>query len=493
MSRLPGPHNASQTVIPSGDDIRTRRAPPDASSPTPNATSAASTSADAPKSAIAPRPARLRRPHILFLTPHQPRVCVQRLESKSRRRRAPPRRGLVTAGARSARVRAARLRRAQRTLRARGGARAHGGLAGARGMPARASADELRCALARECEEGEGRVRCEAKEKDKRVGALRMELAGAMDAEWGLRGRYRALSGRVEGLSGDVAGLLREKEVLGGAGHDPARSGAGLPRRGGARGRAAPLRWRASTSRLQETITDAPGPTELPRTHEIYHHPATHRTAVTDVRVLALRPCAGGLAARALGLHTLRIRRPRARRGAESRRSSGQRAPARGVGVGRVKEPQRINRSRRALGASVGGRERLKATQRIRIRIRNPPRLHAVHPRAARERGGRAVRLGLGASVRRVRAQRINRWSRKKTASALGGADGADGEPVRSPRSAAHLNESRFATKVNRTTLRTAKKSTEEKTKTKPRRKTKMRLVETNSNFFSSSFDCVFM
>ncbi|KAJ7483610.1 P-loop containing nucleoside triphosphate hydrolase protein [Mycena latifolia] len=88
---------------------------------------------------------------------------------------------------------------------------------------ARDDTDELRRALAREREEGEIRVRRgerllreakeEVEEKEKRVGALRAELAGAVDAECGLRERYRALNARVDGLGGDVAGLLREKEA----------------------------------------------------------------------------------------------------------------------------------------------------------------------------------------------------------------------------------------------------------------------------------------
>ncbi|KAJ7688187.1 P-loop containing nucleoside triphosphate hydrolase protein [Mycena rosella] len=82
-------------------------------------------------------------------------------------------------------------------------------------------AGELRRALAREREEGEIRVRRgerllrEAKddveEREAKIGKLRKELAGAVDAEVGLQERYRALTGRLEGLGGDVAGLLREK------------------------------------------------------------------------------------------------------------------------------------------------------------------------------------------------------------------------------------------------------------------------------------------
>lgn len=46
-----------------------------------------------------------------------------------------------------------------------------------------------------------------------RVGALRAEVAGAVDVEVGLRERYHALMGRVEGLQGEVAGLEEEKKA----------------------------------------------------------------------------------------------------------------------------------------------------------------------------------------------------------------------------------------------------------------------------------------
>ncbi|KAJ7113890.1 P-loop containing nucleoside triphosphate hydrolase protein [Mycena epipterygia] len=45
-----------------------------------------------------------------------------------------------------------------------------------------------------------------------RVGKLRAELAGAVDAEVGLQERYRAMTGRVEGLKGEVAALEGERE-----------------------------------------------------------------------------------------------------------------------------------------------------------------------------------------------------------------------------------------------------------------------------------------
>ncbi|KAJ7444196.1 hypothetical protein FB451DRAFT_1189736 [Mycena latifolia] len=166
---------------------------------------------------------------------------------------------------------------------------------------------------------------------------------------------------------------------------------------------------------------------------------------------------------------TLRIRGPHARgAGALNRADLAQCAPARGVG--RVKAKQRSASSTRspwrgARGALASvGRVGAKETQlALATRCLSTLRPRGMH---ARGEGERLATLGLGASVSSV-GRRINRWSRKETASALGGAfigirnRRGNSKTLMvlnlSPR-AAHLTSLRFATKVSPAQIGTANK-----------------------------------
>ncbi|KAJ7444204.1 hypothetical protein FB451DRAFT_1413318 [Mycena latifolia] len=292
-----------------------------------NATSSASNTST--KSVVAPRPACLRRPPTLFTPSPASRLrAAARIHS----------RGVVEHLRVEAYLRSAQLVIAR--------AREGGGAA----VRALTSDSQATAGLLRE---------------EEAVEEKRAELARAVGSRktWTMDG----------GSSEEMQGMIP-------------RGGAGLPRRGGTRGRATPTRWRTWSSRwciplfaptpalaVQETITDAPGPGEPRHTHEIHHDPTTHRTALSDARPpapgpaqLALAQAQAQASRRCSSTHALGLIAARGRMNERSSRASAAhprdarcsrirnpllpctRRGARGVGRVSVKAPQR--------SASIGNR-----------------------------------------------------------------------------------------------------------------------------------------
>ncbi|KAJ7483659.1 hypothetical protein FB451DRAFT_1393742 [Mycena latifolia] len=226
------------------------------------------------------------------------------------------------------------------------------------GQTALASADEMRRAVVHE------------RDIRKRVGALRSELAGAVGSrkswtmEGGIRRRRRGLfrarwrrsselkdNGHTYTMERQVLEIVRPLSTLLSC-HPPTPS------------------LTCTSPAVQEPTTDAPGPTEPPCKHEMLH--PRQRSAVAGARTLAqvlaqaqgrrriAVPLMNKRSSRAHSVFTLRIRGTHAcgacaRGRAEPHGRGWKRVPARGVGVGRVKETQRFNRSLPAPGDVVVG------------------------------------------------------------------------------------------------------------------------------------------
>ncbi|KAJ7476776.1 hypothetical protein FB451DRAFT_1557517 [Mycena latifolia] len=351
-------------VIPSGDDIHTRKTPPEASNPMPTRR---------PRRLPVPGP-QVRRSQTLFLTPHHPRVCARRLESK------------VAASSSTSAPRSLSSRaRAQR-------AREDGGPA-ARALNAGVCAEALalKAEVLAGCRRAPLRTCCGAQSAASAVSAYGAgngwaaargvgggggegdawgRCARSSRARWaaGRAGQWTAgacvffllflslcppalmhltESEETQGMIPPavvqvfcVADELTQRQRL----HD----GGPGPRD------------------LQEPITDVSGRNEPPRTHEIHHRPAPRCTTAWDLQrprsPAPRRPCArcsrrrrrrGDAHERAHSVFTLHICEPHARVGALHRVDLAGSAPPRGVR--RVKDTQRINRnpSVRALGDVV--------------------------------------------------------------------------------------------------------------------------------------------